>query len=88
MTSSLSTVIAKLRLEGTSRGDLIQLLTHCRADFKDGLCCSGPSPVKFQVSKVSLGSLFQCLISLTLKNIFYISSWNLPCCNLRLLPLV
>ncbi|KAK4815816.1 LOW QUALITY PROTEIN: hypothetical protein QYF61_007425 [Mycteria americana] len=39
-------------------------------------------------SSTSLGSLFQCLITLSVKKNFLISSLNLPWCNLRPFPLV
>ncbi|KAK4819628.1 hypothetical protein QYF61_008848 [Mycteria americana] len=39
-------------------------------------------------STTSLGSLFQCLITLSVKKNFLISSLNLPWCNLRPFPLV
>ena len=39
-------------------------------------------------STTSLGSLFQCFISLSVMKFFRISNLNLPWCNLRLLPLV
>lgn len=48
--ASLSTV-GKLSLEGSSIGDLIWLLTHCRATLRDRLGCSGPSPIQFQISQ-------------------------------------
>ena len=39
-------------------------------------------------STTSLGSPFQCLITLLEKKFFLISNWNLPWCNLRPFPLV
>ncbi|KAK4831669.1 hypothetical protein QYF61_018636 [Mycteria americana] len=39
-------------------------------------------------SATSLGSLFQCLTTLSVKKFFLISSLNLPWCNLRPFPLV
>ena len=39
-------------------------------------------------STTSLGSLFQCLTTLSVKKFFLISSLNLPWCNLRPLPLI
>lgn len=48
--ASLSTV-GKLNLEGSSIDDLIWLFIHCRAALRDGLGCSGPSPIQFQISQ-------------------------------------
>jgi len=39
-------------------------------------------------STTSLGSLFQCLTTFSVKMFFLISNLNLPWCNLRLFPLV
>ena len=39
-------------------------------------------------STASLGSLFQCLTTLSVKKFFLISSLNLPWCSLRSLPLI
>ena len=39
-------------------------------------------------STTSLGSLFQCLTTLSVKKFFLISNLNLPWCNLRPFPLV
>ncbi|KAK4813638.1 hypothetical protein QYF61_014398 [Mycteria americana] len=39
-------------------------------------------------STTSLGSLFQCLITLSVKKFFQIANLNLPWCNLRPFPLV
>lgn len=39
-------------------------------------------------STASLGSQSQCLVTLTVKKFFPSSSWNIPCCDLCLLPLI
>jgi len=39
-------------------------------------------------STTSLGSLFQCLTTLSVKKCFLMSNLNLPWCNLRPFPLV
>lgn len=39
-------------------------------------------------STTSLGSLFQCCITLTVKKFFLVFIWNFPCSNFCLFPLV
>ena len=43
---------------------------------------------KGRESTASLGSQSQCLVTLIVKNFFPASSWNIPCCDLCLLPLI
>ena len=74
--------------EGTLKGRLAQ--PSCNRKEHPQLSQVAQSPIRpdFNVSKdgaptTSLGSLWQCLTTLTVKNLFLISSLNLPSSSLK-----
>lgn len=68
--------------------DQAQLLTQHQTTFPSATATHFLSTSKNGDSTMSLGSLFQCLITPPVKNLFLISGLNLPWHNLRIFCLI
>ena len=86
-------IIECFRLEGAFRGHLVQPLCSEQGQFNYIRLLRDPSNLTLNVSRdgastTSLGNLFQCFTTLSVKNAFLISSLNLPSFSLKPSPLV